>query len=226
MTRRKRFKPTLFAVLLALIFAAAAVAVFAVAKFNSKLDFSARFYFVCYGSFDGAVSAGSVSDAVESYGGAGYVVEDGGKFYVTYSCYYDEDDAKSVIGALAKKSVNCTLLICSRSDYPLTNFSARRNAKLYEGNLAEFIALSKIAYGCANSLDGGDCTQSAAKSVLASIDQSLCALQDKNGENCFRGEISRIRARCFDAGEGYIYSRDLRALQIALCDSVLNIELY
>lgn len=226
MARRKILKPPLFATLLTLIFAAAAVCVFAVARHGGKLDFSAAFYYVCYGSFDGAVSAGSVSDAVESYGGAGYVIESGGLYYITFACYYEKDDAEKVIAALAEKNIDCKLLTVSRSDYELPNFSAKRNGKLYKNTLTALVSLSRAAYECANAIDRGECSQSAAKSVLSSIDDGLNSLGKSNGDDCFGREISRLKGLCFAAAEGYVFSKDLRALQIAFTDAVISVELY
>ena len=46
-----------------------------------------------------------------------------------------------------------------------------------------------------------------------------------NPDNCFSEEIRRLIAECSDASEGYVYSKDLRRLQIAIADSVINVKL-
>ena len=47
-----------------------------------------------------------------------------------------------------------------------------------------------------------------------------------NQNNCFTNELKRLKALTEDAANGYIYSKDLRKLQIAILDTVININLF
>ena len=77
---------------------------------GAKLGFKSDFYYVCYETPTNSHSASSMSSVVHSYGGAGYVVESGGDYFVTVSCYYNERDALSVVRTLGAKGLNCKVV--------------------------------------------------------------------------------------------------------------------
>ena len=84
---------------------AAIILCYAVPSCGQKLDFNAVFYYVCYDAPSDSFSASSMSSVVHSYGGAGYIVESDGKYYVTVSCYYTEKDALGVAKTLDHKGL-------------------------------------------------------------------------------------------------------------------------
>lgn len=192
---------------------------------GKKLGFKATFYYVCYDSPSDAQSASSMSSVVHSYGGAGYIVENDGKYFVTVSCYYDKNDAVSVSSALNKKGLECSVMEVKAGDYSLRG-SAKKNGEKYLGNLNTLMSLSRLCYDLANSLDKYSCDQNAAKSVLKDVKTGLDGLARQNAANCFSGEISSLRAECEDVSHGYVLSYDVRRLQIAIIDSIVNIKLY
>ena len=189
------------------------------------LTFETTFYFVCYKSSDNYLSVSSLTDAVSSYGGAGYILELDGEYFITVSCYYSENDANSVRDSLARRELDCFVLKKQTDEYPLPR-SAGKNAELFKGNLNTLTSLSSLAYTCANKLDTGEYSQANAKQVLADLLKSLKSLQSANAGNCFSNELKRLATVCEDAGNGIIYSKDLRKLQIAIADTVININLY
>lgn len=192
---------------------------------TATLTFEAAFYFVCYKTEDNYLSASSVSDAVSSYGGAGYILELDGEYYVTVSCYYSESDAVAVRDSLARRELTCFVLKRETKEYSLPR-SAEKNSGLYRGNLNTLTSLSALAYTCANKLDTGEYSQTDAKRVLSDILTGLKSLENANVGNCFSDELRRLVTICGDAGDGIIYSKDLRKLQIAAIDTVINIKLY
>ena len=192
---------------------------------TATLTFETTFYFVCYKTEDNYLSASSVADAVSSYGGAGYILELDGEYYITVSCYYSESDAKSVRDSLARRELNCFVLKKETNEYSLPA-SAKKNIGLYRGNLNTLTSLSSLAYTCANKLDTGEYSQANAKQVSADILRGLRSLQTANADNCFSNELRRLVTICEDAGNGIIFSKDLRKLQIAIADTVINIKLY
>lgn len=214
-----------------LISVAAAVALTAVILITSlscssnKITFKTTFYFICYRTEDNAVSAGSISGAVSSYGGAGYILEYGNEFYVTVSCYYDEDAAKTVCNNLKRRDLDCDVIKISTDDYTVKSASAANN-NLYLGNLTTLQSLTTLAYGCANAIDTGKYGQAQAKNVIKDIQSALKGLLQSNPDNCFTAHLRRLIAECTDAAEGYVYSKDIRRLQIAIADTVININLY
>lgn len=206
----------------------AVTAIILVATFScstNKLTFKSSFYFICYRTEDNAVSASSVSDAVSSYGGAGYILEHDNVFFVTVACYYNENDAKSVCESLKRRDLNCEVVEISTDEYGIASASTAQN-KLYLGNLNTLHSLTTLAYGCANSIDKGEYGQTQAKSVIANIQNTLKGLLTANPDNCFSGHIRRLIAECENVSEGYVYSKDLRRLQIAIADTIINVKLY
>lgn len=192
---------------------------------KNTLDYSAKFYYVCYKSPTDAQSAASVSGAVHSYGGAGYIIENGGKYYVTVSCYYDEKDAHSICANLNNKGLPC-LVITGEADKLSLPSSAENKAESYKGVLNTMYSLSVMCYDLANGMDGGTHNQQAAKSLLAEVKTGLESLYRANKTNCFSGELSSLIAECDDASHGYVFSYDVRRLQIAITDSIIHVRLY
>lgn len=189
------------------------------------LGFKTTFYYVCYNSPPDAQSASSVSGVVHSYGGAGYIVECGGNYYVTVACYYENNDAQNVVATLGKKGLGCSVIKVTAGDYELRG-SAKRNAEKFKGNLETLLSLSRLCYDLANSLDGYSVGQSAAKSVLSDVGSGLNGLAAINVSNCFTKEIERLKAECSDASSGYVFSHDVRRLQIAITDCITNVKIY
>ena len=222
--RRREITP--FIVAVGAIFAVTVIiCAFAVSCNTLTLTFETTFYFVCYKSSDNYLSASSISDAVSSYGGAGYILELDGEYFITVSCYYSENDANSVRDSLARRELDCFVLKKETKEYPLPR-SAGKNAELFKGNLNTLTSLSSLAYACANKLDTGEYSQANAKQVSSDLLKGLKSLQSSNSSNCFSNELRRLIIICEDAGSGIVYSKDLRKLQIAIADTVINIELY
>ncbi|MDE6868405.1 MAG: hypothetical protein K2J83_04605, partial [Clostridia bacterium] len=166
-----------------------------------------------------------LSSAVSSYGGAGYILDYDGNYYVTVSCYYDEKDANTVCDSLKRRDLDCTVLSVTTKSYPVQSYSAKRNAKLYQGNLNTLNSLSILAYECANGLDTGEYNQSKAKDVLSAIKNGLIGLKNANTDNCFTNVLENLIDECDDLDGGYLFSKDLRYLQIAIADKIINAEL-
>ena len=190
-----------------------------------KLGFKTTFYYVCYNSPPDAQSASSISSVVHSYGGAGYIIESDGSYYVTVACYYDNNDAQSVVATLGKKGLSCSVVEVTAGDYELRG-SAKRNAEKFKGNLETLLSLSRLCYDLANSLDSNSCSQPSAKSVLSDVRSGLSGLADMNTANCFTEDIDRLIAECSDASAGYVFAYDVRRLQIVITDCITNVKIY
>ncbi len=225
MSKNTRISPFFISVIAAVALTVL-ICVFAVTCYGSKLKYTTRFYFVCYAMEENSISAGSISSAVSAYGGAGYIIEYRGKYYITVSCYYEEKDAENVCRELKDRNLQCSVLKIETNSYLLKTSNAKKNAELYKGNLNTLYSLSRMAYDCANALDTGEYSQGNAKSVIADIKSGLNSLYNANTSNCFTVELNRLAAECEDAAGGIIYSKDLRKLQIAIADTIINIRLY
>ena len=110
-------------------------------------------------------------------------------------------------------------------EYKLRSRAAKRNSDLYLGNLNTLNSLSRVAYECANGIDNG-LNQSKAKETAKTIEDSLNALLKSNQKNCFTETIEKLLAEYKYKTSGYLYSKDMRYLQIAITDAIIKAELY
>lgn len=186
-----------------------------------KLGFSACYYFVCYKAADNAVSASSLSNAAENSGGAGYILEYGGSYYVTVACYYTENEAGTVSDKIKDKMPDCFVL-GTETAVKITPSAKKRNGELYLGNLNTLDSLSRLAYECANGLDTGAYSQSKAKDIISSLEGGLNGLLSANADNCFTEKLTYLTECAEDISDGYILSGSLRFLQIAAIDCIVN----
>ena len=223
--RYRKISPFIISVTVVLA-VTAAIIIGVIARSSSKIIFQTEYHFVCFAVRDNSLSADAISDTVVSYGGAGYVLEYKGSYYVTVACYYTKTEANRVKQNLLKRGLNCSVLSVKTDNYNIQSLGARGKEKLFTGNLNTLYSLSQMCYECANGLDTGEYNQSLAKGVLKDVTSGLHGLKLANSENCFSGEIRRLLAECESVGDGYIYSKDMRKLQIAIADTIINIELY
>lgn len=222
-----KVKPTgLVITLVSVIVMTVILCVTAISCSGQKLIFEVDYYFVCYRLTDNAISASSLSDTVSSYGGAGYILNYDNSYYITVSCYYTENDAQSVCDSLKRRELDCTVINAQTPDYKLKSYYARANAQLFLGNLNTLNSLSVLAYDCANALDRGEYDQAKAKSVVSSIESGLNGLLKSNSGNCFTGILTDLTAECRDKESGYLYSKDMRYLQIAIIDCIISAQLF
>ncbi len=189
----------------------------------SAIDAELNYYFVYQYTADNAVSASSLSTATEGYGGAGYILSYGNKFYITVACYYDETSANSVSFNLKSCGMECDVLAVSVCEKPISRANSAQS-KLFNGNITTLEQLGKIAYSCANSLDKEEITQSGAHDTLNTIRSGLSGLYSANADNCFSDELSNLLIICDDIlGGDYVYSKSARKLQIAIIDSIIKV---
>lgn len=226
MERRTEKNLPFFISVAAVLFVTAIIIIYCTSYESAKISFKTCFYFVCYSSEENAVSAAALSNSVTNMGGAGYVLEYGGEYYVTVSCYYNENDALRVQRSLLRRGLQCFVLTVEKDDYALKSGKSFKKQELYAGNLNTLYSLTELCYECANKLDTGEYNQTFAKSIISDIEKCLNGLKYSNLTNCFSEEIKRLLSECSAANAGYVYSRNLRKLQIAIADTLININLY
>lgn len=205
----------------AIIVAAAIIA--AIPFCGSTIEFSARYFFVCYKSADDAHYVDSISSIVQSYGGAGYIAKIGSEYYITVACYYEQEDAQGVQESLSQSGLNCRVIETYAGGYEIPA-ALRTEKNNIMGALTALDQLGNIFYQMANGLDGGGLSQSAASSVIDDAYVMLGGLQSYSFGQNFADEIAYLRTLVGDVGGGNIYARDMRALQIAVCDCLLNLS--
>ena len=215
----------MFFVLGIVLLTTVAICFCAVTCSGGKLKFEQTFYFVYYRTSDNAISASSLAQTASNYGGAGYILNYKDNYYVTFSCYSKETEAKAVCSNLKRRDLECAVLKVEVKEYKLGNRTAKKNQKLYLGNLNTLSSLSSLAYECANGLDTGEYSQSKAKDILASITDTLNGLLKTNKNNCFTGILENLVDECKRVNSGYLLSKNMRYVQIAIADKILHVQL-
>ncbi len=221
----KKINLQMLSVLSAVIIATVIICICAISCSGGKLDFKNTYYFVCYKMTDNAVSAGSISQSVSNYGGAGYILQRGENYYITFSCYYSDDEAKAVCENLKDRNMECSVLKVETGDYRLPVNTSQNNDQLYLGNLNTMHSLSSLAYECANGLDTGEFSQNKAKQILGSVTDTLNGLLKANPSNCFTESIQSVIEDCKRLGGGYLLSKNMRYIQISIVDKIINAKL-
>ena len=192
---------------------------------GTSINFKATFYYVCYDSPPDDTSLVSISDLVQSYGGAGYIASSNGSSFVTVSCYYSLDDANSVCQQLNKKGLSCNVVKAQTPERKLYG-SAKKYSGKYESNFNTLYAISQTCYSLANSVDNLQVGQNGAKAILNEIKITLNGLLNANQQNCFADELDYLITECEDISYGYVFSYGIRRLQIAVCDCIVNANIY
>lgn len=211
-----------FIIALGIVFTATVIIIVsAVSCSGGTINFEETYYFVCYRQSDNVISASSLSDTASNLGGAGYILKYGDNFYITLSCYYIEDEANDVCANLKKRELDCFVLKIETDEYKL---NGKGNKELYAGNFKTLNSLSRLAYDCANGIDTGAYSQNKAKSILSNISDTLSGLLNTNKNNCFTESLRNAINECDKFG-GYLYSKNMRYVQIALADIIINAEL-
>ncbi|HIU79363.1 MAG TPA: hypothetical protein IAC67_00410 [Candidatus Coproplasma excrementipullorum] len=220
---KKNYMRGVAAALIAAAIIVVAAVIAAIPSCKNTLEFSARYFFVCYKSTDDAYSASTISSTVQSYGGAGYIVKLGQSYYVTVACYYSDEDAQSICSTLVEEGLSCTVVEAYIGGYELpSRLSDSRDSIL--GSLTVLNQLGTIFYEAANAIDVGTLSNSAAQSVLSDARTALCGIMNGNQGNALYDEVKYLIALVDDIVGDYIYAREIRALQIAVCDALLNVN--
>lgn len=220
---KRSYKLGLTAIAAAAVVLIVAAIIAAIPSCDNRIYFSVSYYFVCYKSADDAHSAASVSSTVQSYGGAGYIIKIGTSYYVTVACYYNEEDAQSVCSSLGNEGLSCRMVEALTEEYKLPASLSQYKSNIH-GALTALDQLGIIFYQTANSLDSGEISTSAAQSVLDDACSTLCGLLKNNQNNALHAEIEYLIALVDDISGSYIYAREIRALQVAVCDAILNVN--
>jgi hypothetical protein len=189
---------------------------------NQKVKYSINYNYICLYIADNALSASAFSDATSSYGGAGYVLEYEDNYYIVASCYYSAEDADTIYNSLLKNNINCTKLVVKKKSFPVSGTLSNTDKNLFLGNLNTLDSLSRLSYSAANSLDDSTINQESALSILNEIKSGINGLAEKNGSNIFSDGLKKLITICDDIKGGYIYSKDMRYLQVAITDVIIN----
>lgn len=161
-------------------------------------------------------------------GGAGFLIETGGRQSVVIACYYTEVSAKSVQRSMEEKGIETRILNYAPSDFTLKgNSSSCKDKIIANADTADTCA--KILYDAANALERTQISQEEARAAVRGAISSLQGLRAGNSENCFsqwNTVLVNAERRGKEIASGIIFAKDLRYLQVQLCFFVSNMVDY
>ena len=185
-----------------------------------KVNVGESFYFLISEEENVAASA----EEVYLDGGAGYVMSRGRTNYAVYSCYFTETDAKTVRNNLNDKDIPASVIEESVSVLYLKKRSEKQNAEKLSGCFSTLSSCIHLLYDMANKAEAGEYTQQTLRRTLSSVGGVLSCLAEENSGGIFT-DISACAAQASLMSEeiirGTIYAKDIRYLQVYLCDSYL-----
>lgn len=218
---KKRQNLQFFISIIAVVAATVIICLCAATCSKGNIKFEKTYYFVYYKKSDNAISADSLSQTADSYGGAGYVLSYKNNFYITYACYYSSDEADGVCSNLKRRDLDCDVLKVETDKFSL-NHADKKLKELYLGDLNTFDSLSRLAYECANGLDTGKYSQSKAKDIVGNILSTLNGLLKTNENNSFYNTVRTAADEVKVRASGFIASKNMRYIQILLIDGIIN----
>lgn len=193
---------------------------------HETISVSKTYYFLVRDCEDTTASA--VAGQIYFSGGAGYIQEAGGKSAVVLSCYFTENDAQFVRSAMAEKGVEVSVRKLSAKDFSLSGSAcAERSRLLSNAETAETCA--KILFDTANGLERTAVSQDEARAAVRGVYKVLKGLREGNAGGLYdrwNAALYQTERRARETAEGILFAKDLRYLQVQLCDFIVNFNDY
>ena len=157
-------------------------------------------------------------------GGAGYVLASGKNVYAVYACYFTDSDAQNARKRLSE--AGNAVEVVSVKENALYLKTAREKAFL-----AEIKSLLNVCYSgirlfgeLAAGAESGKYTQESLKEILNATASVLSAKLRDSTKICASLEdaIKEAYVRLETVVSGIVFAKDLRYMQILLCDGYLS----
>lgn len=173
-------------------------------------------------------TASAVAGQIYFSGGAGYLLKTGGESSIAIACYFSLQDAERVRDRMAEKGVETGIKHLSSQDFSVSgSVCAQKNRMLSNAETAETCA--KLLYDTANGLERTDASQDEARAAVRSVYKVLKGLREGNGHAVYsewNRALSDAEKRARETAEGILFAKDLRYLQVQLCDFIINFSDY
>ena len=182
---------------------------------HETISVSKTYYFLVRDCEDTTASA--VAGQIYFSGGAGYIQEAGGKSAVVLSCYFTENDAQFVRSSMAEKGVEVAVRKLSAKDFSLSGSACAERSRLLSN--AE----------TANGLERTAVSQDEARAAVRGVYKALKGLREGNAGGLYdrwNAALYQTERRARETAEGILFAKDLRYLQVQLCDFIVNFSDY
>ena len=171
-----------------------------------------------------AYCEGYASHDVTAMGGAGYNLSYRGNDYVAAACFEFIGDAENYAAGMSDRGIECRVITCERLNFSLTTYNASQSSELYGTILDDLNEACRSAGEAAARAEGGGGV-AAAREAVADVNRGLTALL-YGAPGCFTAPLARL---CFLAADcaysDVLFIREVRFLQLAIADVLMNITL-
>ncbi|MDE7394695.1 MAG: SPOR domain-containing protein [Clostridiales bacterium] len=210
---------------------AASLAVLAVVLWFSRgkntITVPSRTYWcVSVGTYDSRETADASANRAAALGGAGYVHEADGKFYVFVSCYPTEEDAVTVGNRLdGEADVSVYALVCNKSSFE----APKKNKEEAEDLLTFAPFLFDSLYDLAIRTDKGEVSRGAAlyamRNMAASVREKRRTCENTEGDiKTYASELCDVLSRALEPFDLLENTENLpQQMKYALCFSAVEI---
>lgn len=169
-------------------------------------------------------TAAAVVGSTYLSGGAGYLIESGGKQCVVIACYYSETSAQSVRRTMEGKGIETRIEKRVPHDFTLNGNNSSYKERIIS-NAETVDTCAKILYDTANGLERTSVSQEEARAAVRGVVSSLHGLQEGNSGKCFsewNTALLLAERRGIEIANGILFAKDLRYLQVQLCMNLTN----
>lgn len=182
------------------------------------LEFQTTFYFLV----SETLSVEASTEFIKLEGGAGYLLEYGGREYIILSVYTNEEEGESVCSALSTMGRQVKLLPISIYRLYFKG-KQKQSVSMYVSALKSIKEYIFILHQCIILLDNG-ATQEGIKRILTPVQKHFarqsCLFQDKYTEyanlcDCVGEELQQINQT--------VFARDLRYLTCGMVDGFFKL---
>lgn len=173
-------------------------------------------------------TAVSVSTQVYLSGGAGYLMQAGGRDCVVLSCYFREADAARVQRNLQGKDVEAFVVACDAPVFELSG-SAAGYAERICSNLDTLDSNIKLLYDVANGLERTELNQDEARAAVRGVTASLSGLRTGNEGALFErwnAALQKAERKGREIASGILFAKDVRYLQVQLVAAAVNADAF
>ena len=186
-----------------------------------RFEVQKTFYLLAVPIKEQSVSV-SVQD-VYTGGGAGYALNHGGKCYVVLSAYPTQAEAKTVQNLPQNKQKDMQIVALQVNTLYFNTKSERAVKESIQRGVRTLLNCIDILYQTANAIDTAQYTQRQAQGILREVHRTVSALQ-KDAPWQIGELLLQAGQKCMQTLQGIIYAKDVRYLQIHLCEGIYSLQ--
>ncbi len=190
----------------------------------ARVRFPQKYFFLVKDCEEASVSA--VAGDVYLSGGAGYYLEREGA--VAVACYFKKTNAESVMHNLESKGTQTRVSAHAPKDFVLRGKKTAGRVRILK-NAETVDSCARLLYDTANGLERFQINQSEARAAVRGVVSAIRGLREGNTSGLYslwNTVLIEAERRGTEIADGLLFQKDLRYLQVFLCDRVVNISDY